>query len=157
MSTAPALRLTLAVWLALLAGTQAAERVDYMKDIKPLLRAHCYSCHGGLQQKSGLRLDTVALALKGGQHGPALVARKPDQSRLLAKVSATDPAERMPQDASPLKPEQIDLLRAWIAASTPAPKDEQPEPSPSDHWAFKPVVRPALPKIGSRQPAIGNP
>jgi mono/diheme cytochrome c family protein len=150
--------------MALLAGVtglpraaRAADKVDYLTQIKPLLHAHCYSCHGGLQQKAGLRLDTVALALKGGQHGPAIIVRKPEKSLLLAKVSATDPAERMPREADPLKPEQIELLRRWIAAGAPAPKDEKPEPSPSDHWAFKPVVRPPLPRIGNRQSAIGNP
>lgn len=131
--------------------------MDYTTQIKPLLRERCYACHGALQQKGGLRLDTADLLKRGGKQGPALLARKPEQSRLLNKVSATALAERMPPEGDALKPEQMELLRRWIAAGAPAPKDEKPEPSPSDHWAFKPVVRPPRPKIGSRQSAIGNP
>ena len=119
--------------------------VDYAKEIKPLLRERCYSCHGALKQSNGLRLDTADLMKRGGKHGPAFIARRPEKSLLLAKVSATAISERMPPEGDALKPAQIELLRRWIAAGAPAPKDEKPEPSPSDHWAFKPVVRPPVP------------
>ena len=146
MNRAAALALCLAlVGMATVRG--AAPAVDYAKDIKPLLRDHCYSCHGALKQSNGLRLDTADLMRRGGKRGPAIIARQPEKSLLLAKVSATDPAERMPRDANALKPEQIELLRRWIAAGALAPKDEKPEPSPSDHWAFKPVVRPPVPTV----------
>ncbi len=145
----------LAVVMAVAGVGQGAEKVDYLTQIKPLLRSHCYACHGGLQQKAGLRLDTVALALKGGQHGPAIVARQPDKSRLLAKVTATDPTERMPREAEALKPEQVELLRRWIAAGAPGTKEEKAEPSPGDHWAFNPVVRPVVPK-GSDQYSVSS-
>ncbi len=138
-------------------SVSAAEKVDYLTQIKPLLHARCSACHGALQQKSGLRLDTAALAARGGQHGSAFVARQPEKSLLFAKVSATDLSERMPPEGDALKPEQIELLRRWIAVGAPAPKDEKPEPSPSDHWAFRPVVRPPVPKIGHRPSAISNP
>jgi len=145
---------TLALLLHGAASSRAAgPPVDYAKDIKPLLRERCYACHGALQQKNGLRLDTADLMKRGGKHGPAIVARKPEQSRLLTKVSATSPAERMPPEGDALKPEQVELLRRWIAVGAPAPKDEKPEPSPSDHWAFKPVVRPPVPK-GSVQYSV---
>ncbi len=134
----------------------AAPAVDYAKEIKPLLRDHCYSCHGALKQNNGLRLDTADLMKRGGKHGPA-IARKPEQSLLLVKVSASDASERMPREADPLKPAQIELLRRWIAAGATAPKDEKPEPSPRDHWAFKPVVRPPVPRAGNLQsPRVGN-
>ena len=144
-----------ALVLAGVAG--GAEQVDYTKDIKPILRDRCYACHGALQQNNGLRLDTAELLKRGGKHGPAFIARKPEQSLLLTKVSATDLSERMPPEGDALKSEQIELLRRWIAAGAPAPKGEKQEPSPRDHWAFKPVVRPPLPSIGNRQSAIGNP
>ncbi|MEQ2005761.1 MAG: DUF1553 domain-containing protein [Limisphaerales bacterium] len=150
----------IALGLALLGTVSvrgAALAVDYAKEIKPLLRERCYACHGALKQNNGLRLDTADLVKRGGKHGPAFVPRKPEQSLLLSKVSATDLSERMPPEGDALKPEQIELLRRWIAASAPAPKDEKPEPSPSDHWAFKQVVRPLLPKIGNWQSPISNP
>ena len=143
-----ALRSALLVGLLAAAGAaRGAEKVDYLTQIKPILRERCYACHGALKQNNGLRLDTADLMKRGGKDGPIVVSRKPDQSRLLAKVSATDLSERMPPEGDALKPEQIELLRRWIAAGALAPKDEKPEPSPSDHWAFKPVVRPAVPKL----------
>ena len=145
--TARALLLASAMWLS--GPANGAEKVDYLTQIKPLLRERCFACHGALKQNSGLRLDTADLIKRGGKHGPALVARKPEKSLLLTKVSATNLSERMPPEGDALKPVQIELLRRWIAAGAPAPKDEKPEPSPSDHWAFRPVVRPPLPKIGN--------
>ena len=44
----------------------AAEQVDYVKQIKPLLAAKCYACHGALKQEGGLRLETLELMLQGG-------------------------------------------------------------------------------------------
>ena len=146
----PAARaLLLASAMSLSGPANGAEKVDYLTQIKPLLRERCFACHGALKQNSGLRLDTADFIKRGGKHGPALVARKPEKSLLLTKVSTTYLSERMPPEGDALKPEQIELLRRWIAAGAPAPKDEKPEPSPSDHWAFRPVVRPPLPKIGN--------
>src|SRR5688500_20299911 len=48
-----------------------AAGVDYVRDVKPLLKHHCYSCHGALKQESKLRLDTAESARKGGKHGSA--------------------------------------------------------------------------------------
>ena len=56
--------------LTCLGGSLAAGApVDYLRDVKPVLAEHCCRCHGASQQKSGLRLDTAALALKGGGVG----------------------------------------------------------------------------------------
>ena len=58
------------------------QRIDYLKDIKPVLQARCYACHGALKQKRGLRLDTVASMKKGGDSGAALVAGNSARSLL---------------------------------------------------------------------------
>ena len=85
---ASAIRVLPLMGALLLAGVASgAEPVDYAKHIKPLLRDRCYACHGALQQKNGLRLDTAELAKRGGKHGLAVVARKPEQSRLLDRKS----------------------------------------------------------------------
>ncbi len=143
--------------LALVPLGHAGEAVDYPTQIKPLLASRCYACHGALKQKSGLRLDTGALVRKGGGDGDVLNVRAPENGKLLQRITATDVTERMPPEGEALKPEQIELLRRWIAAGAPAPKDEKPEPSPSEHWAFKPVLRPPLPKIDNRPSPISNP
>jgi hypothetical protein len=137
--------------LSLAPLARAADRVDYAKEVKPILRNHCWSCHGALQQRSGLRLDTAASIRKGGDHGPAIIARKPNQSLLIAKVTDSDAASRMPRDAEALKPAQIAILRAWIEQGASAPADEIPEPSPRDHWAFKRVERPPVPELRSSE------
>ena len=155
---ASAAQACLLAWtVGLAAPVSGVDKVDYQAQIKPLLRTHCYSCHGGLKQNNGLRLDTAALVKRGGKHGPALIARQPEKSLLLTKVSATDPSERMPPEGDALKPEQVELLRRWIAAGMPAPKDEKPEPSPQDHWAFKPVQKPLMPRVSNSPFAVRNP
>ena len=53
-------------------SVRADEQVDYVKQIKPLLRERCSACHGALKQEGGLRLDTAELASKGGDSGAAL-------------------------------------------------------------------------------------
>jgi len=123
----------------------------YTDTLKPLLAERCYSCHGGLKQEAGLRLDTVPLMRRGGDSGAAIAAGQADASLLLSRVAATDPAERMPPEGEgePLTPEQVAQVAAWIAAGAPAPADEQPESSPADHWAFQPRVRPAVPAVAN--------
>lgn len=125
----------------------AATKVDYRTQIKPVLRERCFACHGGLKQLGGLRLDTAAFAIKGGDSGAAITPGNVETSLLLKRVSAADESERMPPEGEPLKPEQLAALREWIAQNASAPADEQPERDPRDHWAFKTPVRPAVPVV----------
>lgn len=131
------------VLLALLLGAPApGEAVDYLRDIKPVLQARCYACHGALQQKAGLRVDTAAALRLGSAGGPVLVAGAPDQSPLLARLTSTDEHERMPLEAAPLKAEEIAAIRAWIADGAPLPDNERGEDDPRAHWAFQRIERP---------------
>ncbi len=109
---------------------------DYLRDIKPLLQERCYACHGALKQKASLRMDTVALMRQGGDAGDLLAQ---NGNLLLARVTSRDLDERMPPEGegAALSEEQIDLLKAWIAAGAPGPADEQPEPDPNSHWAYQ--------------------
>src|SRR4051794_9995185 len=71
------MRISLAAILFLLGSAgkmMAAGPVDYVKEIKPILVENCYKCHGAAAQKGGLRLDTAALAIKGGDTGPAIIS-----------------------------------------------------------------------------------
>jgi len=114
--------------------------VDYVKDIKPLLKERCVSCHGTVKQKGDLRLDAGALIQKDVHHD------------LLERIASTDEDERMPPEGKRLSTEQIELLRQWIAAGAPFPKDEVIPKKPSDHWSFQPVQRPPLPESKSTHP-----
>lgn len=131
---------------SLAASPSSSAKLDYNRDIRPILSEHCYTCHGPDEQKrkAGLRLDARTDAfkeLKSGHH--AVVAGDPAQSALAARVTATDPKRIMPPPAhrKPLKPEQIAALKAWIEQGAPW----------QDHWSFIPPERPELPAIEARQ------
>src|SRR5436190_20779029 len=102
-------------------------RVDYLSQVKPLLKKRCFACHGALKQAAGLRLDTAQAILKGSDSGKVISpGESAASSELLERVSATDEALRMPpeHEGEPLKNEEIELLRQWIAAGAPAPEGE---------------------------------
>lgn len=142
-------RRILIAWLIGMGGTAAtsAAEVDYTRDVRAILKERCWSCHGALRQENDLRLDTVALMTEGGASGPALAPGQPRESLIWSRIAAKDPARRMPPEGSPLKPEQIALIEAWIAQGAVAPANEQPEPDPRSHWAFQPPVRPPVPSV----------
>ena len=129
------------------AADEKPAAVDYSKQVKPLLRERCWSCHGVLKQEAGLRLDTAAFAAKGGDSGAAVVAGKVEMSLLIERVTSKDDATRMPPEGKPLTAEQVELLSAWIRSGASAPSDEAPETDPRQHWSFQVVKRPAVPKV----------
>jgi hypothetical protein len=140
----------LAVCLCALAGRlKAAEAVDYLRDVKPILKGHCYACHGALKQKAKLRLDTARGARRGGRHGPAVVAGRPDTSPLLRRVSSTRAGERMPPEGPPLTAKQVAVLKAWVGQGAGGPAGEKPDEDPRRHWAFR---RPARPDVSRTNP-----
>jgi hypothetical protein len=128
-----------------------AEAVDFFeKKIRPVLHAQCLPCHGPDKQKAGLRLDSRRAILRGGDSGPALVPGDPEKSLLLKAVRQTDPDLAMPPPkAGKLKlPESAaaDLSR-WIREGAAFPDPVQ-APATAGHWAFEPVLRPAVPPGG---------
>ena len=131
------------------ASLVAADPVDYVRDVKPILRERCFSCHGALKQKGKLRLDTVAAMKIGGKDGPVVKPGDAAGSVLFDRVSDSDEKTRMPPEGEPLTAAQIALLKAWIEQGAKGPADEKPEADPRDHWAFKPPARPAVPKANA--------
>lgn len=127
--------------------------VDFAKDIQPLLADRCFSCHGEKKQESGLRLDRKADALKGGDHGPAVVPGKTAESVLLQAVAGTHAdVAKMPKRGEPLTDTQIGMLRGWIEQGAPWPAQAETTSAKSTtaHWAFQPVKRPEPPKLGGK-------
>ena len=92
------LLLTVAAWSLISLGSElsAADKVDFKKQIKPILVDRCVGCHGAKKQESGLRLDFRKPALAGGDSGVAIRAGKPAASLLLKRIRSADPDERMP-------------------------------------------------------------
>ncbi|MFT5323510.1 MAG: mono/diheme cytochrome c family protein [Planctomycetaceae bacterium] len=129
----------------------ATEPVDYLRDIKPILKERCVACHGALKQEAELRLDTAALILKGGDSGAAIQASNAERSLLIDRVSAEDESDRMPPEGESLSPQQVDLLKAWINQGAKSPEDEHPEADPTKHWAFQKPVRTVAPGVKDQQ------
>jgi hypothetical protein len=121
--------------------------VDYLRQIKPILTARCFACHSALRQQSGLRLDTAALLIAGGDSGAAV---EPGNSRdsLLLQMITGESGVRMPpeDDGAALSNSQIALFTKWIDEGAHAPQEATP-PDPRDHWAFQPPVRPPVPAV----------
>lgn len=143
---------TFAVVIGTVSSLFSAEpAVDYLTQVKPLLKARCYSCHGALKQKGGLRLDTVELLLRGGDSGSVINRESTKMSELIARVSTADLSVRMPpeHEGEPLSVAQVELLEQWIASGAMGPSDELPESDPSKHWSFQPIVRPTVPSTVS--------
>lgn len=151
----PSIRPLIAI-LLLVNIARAEDSIDYLRQIKPVLQARCYACHGVLKQQAGLRLDTAALVIQGGASGAAVKPGDANASELLLRITSKDEAERMPPEGEPLKPEEIAAITSWIAQGAKGPPDERPERDPRDHWAFQPPVRPAVPVV-SNQDWVKNP
>jgi mono/diheme cytochrome c family protein len=133
-------------------GFAADKQVDFLKDIQPILSDNCFKCHGPDNQESALRLDRKASTLKGGERGPAIHPGKPGDSLILHAITGGgDDLPRMPKNADPLSDAQIALIRAWIEQGAERPEDSilESEYDPSQHWAFKAPVRPAIPPVKS--------
>ena len=134
--------------LAIINPSPGAEPVDYVRDVRPILRQRCYSCHGALKQKSALRLDTAASIRKGGKRGPAIAVGRSAESVLVTAVTGRD-GWRMPpeEEGAPLSEREIAILKQWIDQGAKAPQSEEPEQDSREHWAFRPPVRRAIPKV----------
>ncbi len=123
----------------------------FEKDVRPILKAHCFHCHGEgeeLQGKLDLRLRR--LIAQGGDSGAALVEGKPDESLIFERIKLGE----MPPGDKKVPPEQIDTIGAWIAAGAKSARPEPEQitadtimPDERDFWCFQPVLRPDLPTV----------
>jgi len=97
--------------LPLLPALATAAAVDFVKDIQPIFRKHCYGCHGANKQEAAFRLDHKASALKGGDFGAAILPGHADKSPLMHAVLGSNPKMRMPRKGDPLMPRTLRNLR----------------------------------------------
>src|SRR5437763_9428613 len=88
----------------------------YERRIQPILAKNCYGCHGDAKT-SGLDLRTRDGMLQGGSRGPILVPGRPEISRLYRYVAGLEKPSMPP--TGPLIPEEVAVLKAWIAAGAP--------------------------------------
>jgi ankyrin repeat protein len=112
------MRKTLALLTVITAGgagyAQAPARVDFGRDVQPILRQQCYSCHGPSQQMNGFRLDRRKDAMRGGTTNPGIIRPgDADVSFLMIRITGNSGGPQMPPTGA-LPPEQIATLKAWI-------------------------------------------
>lgn len=124
--------------------------VDFNRDIRPILTAHCVACHGPDEKtrKGDLRLDTGDLSRLETSGGRLAVAGKPAESEIILRVRETRRDKLMPppKHGKPLHAAEIESLERWVAEGAKA----------AAHWAFTAPARPAIPKSAGRA-GVRNP
>ena len=125
----------------------------FENEIRPLLAANCYGCHGEEKQKGNLRMDGLAHILGGGKSGAALVRGMPGESLIIKAVRRTDQDFKMPPEEA-LSPGEVSKLEKWVAMGAPWPGAKQVRAKTDDSgftdgdrrwWAIQPVRNPAIP------------
>src|SRR5262245_17823466 len=92
----------------LLPPIRSQQRVEFVRDVQPVLEKSCYTCHGPKMQMGGLRLDSKALAAK------AIIPGKSKESTLYQRIAGGGEQARMPMGGKPLPAEQIAAIQRWI-------------------------------------------
>jgi hypothetical protein len=143
------------------AGAPAGSKLEeglrlFRETIAPVLKAECYRCHsaGAEKLKGGLRLDTRAGLLQGGDTGPAVVPGKPGESLLIQAIRHEDGLE-MPPKKPRLPAATIAGFTRWVELGAPGPGAgkadvsamEAPGAEARRHWAFQPVAAVAPPQV----------
>lgn len=126
-----------------------AEQVRFFEtSIRPLMVEHCLKCHGEKKEWAGLRLDSRAALLRGGDTGAAIVPGKPEESLLIRAVRHVDDDLKMPKEGK-LSDRQIADLVRWVEMGAPFPEAEKKGARSRDpnHWAFQPPVEQVVPAV----------
>jgi len=129
----------------------------FERKVRPVFVENCHKCHGPEKQRRDLRLDSLEGLLAGGASGPAIVPGHPEKSLLIKAVNHEDPELKMPKDGQLPKEQIADLVR-WVKMGAPWPASDkiagpakkgemQITDKDRSHWAFKPVLRPAVPQV----------
>ena len=134
-------------------SADAADGLTFEADVRPILKAHCFQCHGEAGEKEGgLDLRLRRFIATGGESGAAFTPGKPGESILLKRVRS---GEMPPGEDKQLSPEHISILEKWIAAGAPTKRAEPKSVGDGpifteeerSYWAFQPVVRPPIPSV----------
>ena len=129
----------------------------FEKNVRPLLVKRCYDCHSGPadEVEAGLSLESRAGVLTGGEHGPAAVAGRPEESLLIRAIGYGDELQMPPTRKLPAA--EIAHLVQWVRMALPWPrrvesraaaaKEATVEEIRGSHWAFQRIRRPELPPV----------
>ncbi|MFO0945594.1 MAG: DUF1549 domain-containing protein [Planctomycetota bacterium] len=125
-------------------GEQKSPKIEFARDIRPILSDNCFKCHGPDEKtrEAGLRLDTREGATSPLESGhAAVVVGKPSESKLLERLTSSDPETVMPPPSTgkKLSAHQIELLKRWIEQGAEW----------KGHWSFYQAERPATPAVNT--------
>jgi Protein of unknown function (DUF1553)/Protein of unknown function (DUF1549)/Planctomycete cytochrome C len=121
----------------------AAHKIDFVKDVQPILATTCYSCHDQRKQRGDYRIDSRQAALAGNRILPGKSADSP----LIHYVAGVHPDRKMPPSGTPLTPRQVGILRAWIDQGAVWPDTALAGSREDQHWSLQPLVKPAVPAV----------
>ena len=126
-------------------NSTAAESPVYASQVRPILAARCYSCHGPDVQQNGLRLDSLAAISKGSESGKVVIPGKSKDSRLVRRLLAQE-RPMMPYGGPPLSGSEVAVIRKWIDAGAAGPDSNVPLAAikTARHWAYVKPVQPPL-------------
>jgi uncharacterized membrane protein len=127
------------------------QAVVYQDIVRPILEARCTQCHNASKKKGDLRMDELALLMKGGENGPAFVSGKSAESDMIKRclLDESDDDHMPPKGKPQLSTDQIALLSWWIDQGAPADKKVS-------ELALNEQVKPALASLGAGAPASGK-
>jgi len=133
------------------ARAAAPAKVDFNRDIRPILSDTCFKCHGpdAKQVKGGLRLDLRDVATKEGKSGKiAIVPKQASKSELIRRLTTKDQDDLMPppETGKKLTSAQIELFKKWIEQGAEY----------QTHWAYQPVAKPKAPEVKAKE-RVRNP
>lgn len=142
------------------AGEPGPDTAEFFESqVRPVLADRCFKCHGPEKQKAGLRLDSRAAMVTGGDAGAVLLEGDQALNSRLLHVLQYDGDIKMPPDAK-LPQDQIDAITAWVAMGSPWPAtgslletnkalswEERIAAARANQWAFQPVNNPTLPSV----------
>jgi hypothetical protein len=125
-------------------------KVDFTRDVRPILSGTCFQCHGPdkNKRKAKLRLDVPEGPLIDLGGYQAIVPGKPQESELIARITTEDEDDHMPPKKSgkKLSADQVEILKQWVAEGG---KYET-------HWAYRPLNKPKLPESKANDPFLHN-
>ncbi len=130
------------VWLFVACGfASAADKVDFQREVRPILSDMCFHCHGPDRETrmAGLRLDMKEAAFATRKAGTPIVPGKPAESLILKRILHEKPALRMPPASAhkSVSPEQVAVLQRWIEQGAEW----------QEHWSFTPPRKVTPPEI----------
>jgi mono/diheme cytochrome c family protein len=118
------------------------ERVSFARDVWPVLKTNCVSCHRPAKLKGGLDLTSLAAISKGGENGPAIRASAPADSLLIDAISGDEP--EMPPEGEGLTEAEVALISRWVAEGA---ADDTPPEGLGTRRPAAPPVYPTLPAV----------